>query len=129
MTLLSVAVAAIGRATLTDVCQSSVTRTPFGALTLVIRSGRGTPVEATGMVIDLQQVTGDLRFGQVQMGRDAATLDASPPTHGAPGAYGQQAKTFGITRMRMDAWSLAAGSFSLRDASMSIRPGARPCGD
>ncbi|GGU97446.1 hypothetical protein GCM10010211_75930 [Streptomyces albospinus] len=122
-----VAVAGIGHATLTNVCQSSVARTPFGPVTLTIRGGRGALVTAEDMVIDLKQVRGDLHFGDVQMGRDASTLDAGAPTGAALGAYGQQAKTLDITDMRLSAWSLAAGSFSLRDATMAIRLGNRPC--
>ncbi|MFF4603061.1 DUF6230 family protein [Streptomyces sp. NPDC001339] len=123
-----VAVAGIGHARLTNVCQSSVARTPFGPVTLTIRGGRGALVTAEDLVIDLQQVRGDLRFGDVQMGRDASRLDAAGSlTGGVLGAYGQQARTLDITDMRLSAWSLAAGSFSLHDATMSIRPGNRPC--
>ncbi|MFJ2815219.1 DUF6230 family protein [Streptomyces sp. NPDC087294] len=122
-----VAVAAIGRARLTRLCQSSVAHTPFGDVTLTIRSGAEHPVEAEDLVIDLDRLDGDLTFGRVQLGRDASTLTAVDGAVGTAGAYGQQARTLVIDRMRLRAWSITAGTFSLRGAAMAISAGERPC--
>ncbi|MEU6484538.1 DUF6230 family protein [Streptomyces sp. NPDC046887] len=122
-----VAVAGIDSARITGLCQSSVTRTPFGAVTLLIRSRPDTPVDARGLVIDLDNLEGNLRFGDVQLGRDAATLDAVAGVRGAEGAYGQQARTMDITGMRLTSWSVTAGSFTLRGSRMFVRLGEHPC--
>lgn len=121
-----VAVVGIRSARITKLCQSAVARTPLGTATLVIRSGTDTPVRADGMVLDLADLTGDMRFGSVEMGRDAATLNASG-TKGTAGTYGQQARSLTITGMRLKAWSLTAGMFSLPGASMSVKGGEAPC--
>ncbi|GHE99688.1 hypothetical protein GCM10018785_74050 [Streptomyces longispororuber] len=120
-----VAVASIADATLTNLCQSSVTRTPLGAVTLTIRTGENRSVHARDLVIDLQRLDGDLRFKQVRMGQDASTLGAGPRAQ--QGAYGQQARRLDIDDVKVRAWSVAAATFELADASMSIRPGAHPC--
>ncbi|MEN2423825.1 DUF6230 family protein [Streptomyces rimosus] len=121
-----VAVAAIAHATLTGLCQSSVTHTPLGAVTLTIRSGDDHPVHARDLVIDLQQLKGDLHFEQVRMGQDASTLTGAG-ARAQPGAYGQQASRLDINHVTVRAWSVAAGTFDLAGASMAIRPGAHPC--
>lgn len=122
-----VAVAAINNARLHGLCQSSVTRTPFGPVTLTIRSGRERPVHAGNLVIDLQRLDGDLHFGQVRMGQDAGTLNAVPGAQGQAGAYGQQARSLTVDRLRVRAWSVTAGTFDLKDATMSISPGDTSC--
>ncbi|MEU7039621.1 DUF6230 family protein [Streptomyces varsoviensis] len=122
-----VAVAGIGSARISHLCQSSVAHTPFGSVTLTIRSGEEHPVKAENLVIDLKRLDGDLRFGRVQMGRDAGSLDAVEGVRGDRGTYGQQARTLDIDRMRLRAWSLTAGTFSLRGASMAISPGDHSC--
>ncbi|CCB71441.1 DUF6230 family protein [Streptantibioticus cattleyicolor] len=122
-----VAVAGVNHARIYRMCQSSVARTPFGSVTLRIRSVGDNPVEADHLVIDLDRLEGRWRFGQVVMGRDAGRLDAVEGVHGLPGAYGQQAGTLEIDRMRLHAWSIAAGTFSLKNAGMSIEPGDHPC--
>ncbi|MEU9193118.1 DUF6230 family protein [Streptomyces hundungensis] len=122
-----VAIAGINSARITRLCQSSVAHTPFGAVTLTIRSGDDEPVEAHDLVLDLDHLDGDLRFGHAELGRDAATLDAVAGLHGLSGAYGQQARTLDIGRMRLTSWSVTAGSFDLRGAHMSVRKGTHPC--
>lgn len=122
-----VAVAGIKHALITGVCQSAVAHTPIGDVTLIIRSSGAKPVEAFDMVIDLDRLEGDLTFGKVQMGRDASTLDVIEGVRGARGDYGQQAQTLDVERLRVSAWSITAGSFSLKNASMSVRLGDHSC--
>jgi hypothetical protein len=122
-----VAVAGIGRARLIGLCQSSVTRTPLGAVTLRIEAEDDRPLEADRLILDLSQMRGAMRFGQVQMGRDAATLDAVDGVHGSAGQYGQQARTLDVDDMRLTSRSVTAGSFDLRDARMHVQLGDHPC--
>lgn len=121
-----VAVVGIREAKISGLCQSAVAHTPLGAATLVVRSDADHPVRAHDMVIDLSEVTGDMTFESVEMGRDAATLNRSGVA-GPTGTYAQQASTLTITDMRLEAWSLTAGMFSLSDASLSVERGEQPC--
>ncbi|MEU4797526.1 DUF6230 family protein [Streptomyces sp. NPDC023327] len=120
------AVAAVGleEAALYGLCQSAVARTPLGTATLRIRSGDHRAVKASSLALDLSSIRGDMRFHAVEMGRDAATLRGA---RGAPGTYGQYADSLTIRHMRMDAWSLTAGLFTLGDATMDVRAGEHPC--
>ncbi|MFF2618608.1 DUF6230 family protein [Kitasatospora sp. NPDC058046] len=122
-----VAVAGIKHARITGLCQSAVAHTPLGDVTLTIRSAGTAPVEAVDMVIDLERLEGNLTFGKVQMGRDAATLDVIEGARGERGQYGQQAQTLEVEGLRVSAWSITAGSFSLKNATMSIRLGDQSC--
>ncbi|MFG2721478.1 DUF6230 family protein [Streptomyces sp. NPDC048416] len=122
-----VAIAGINSARITRLCQSSVVHTPLGAITLTIRSDDDEPVTARNLVLDLDHLDGDLRFGHAQLGRDAATLDAVPGVHGTSGAYGQQAQTLDIDQMQLTSWSVTAGSFDLRGAHMAVQEGDHPC--
>ncbi|MEC4016288.1 DUF6230 family protein [Streptomyces sp. H27-D2] len=123
----AVAVAGVGSAKITNLCQSAVAHTPLGDITLNIRSGEDHPVQADDMVIDMDRMEGDMTFGRVQMGRDAATLDSVPGAQGAPGTYGQQARTLKIDHLRLRAWSITAATFSLKDASMAVALGDHSC--
>ncbi|MFD2348274.1 DUF6230 family protein [Nonomuraea ferruginea] len=79
-----VLVSVIGRARITGLCQSALVRTPVGPVTFLVRAGDGErPVEAANLVIDLHQLSGDVTFGDIEIGRDAATLDA-PRRSGRP---------------------------------------------
>ncbi|WP_051819534.1 DUF6230 family protein [Streptomyces sp. NRRL S-920] len=121
-----VAVVGIRSARISGLCQSAVTRSPFGTATLVIRSGAPEPVRAEHLALDLTRLTGDMTYKSVEMGRDAATLNGSGVT-GPAGTYGQQARKLSIENMRLKAWSLTAGMFSLAGADMSVRRGEQPC--
>lgn len=121
-------VAAVGlrKATLYGLCQSAVARTPLGTATLLIRADEQKPVRVSSMALDLALLQGDMTFGQVEMGRDAATLEGGGVT-GPSGTYGQQAGTLTIEHMRLEAWSVTAGMFSLNGATMQVVAGKHPC--
>ncbi|RPF39145.1 hypothetical protein EDD92_9349 [Streptomyces sp. TLI_185] len=121
-----VAVVGIRDAEISGLCQSAVAHTPLGSATVIVRSDAEQPVRAQDMVLDLAEVTGDMTFQSVEMGRDASTLKSSGVT-GPASTYGQQARTLTITGMRLKAWSLTAGLFSLSDATLSIKRGEQPC--
>ncbi|QHC21483.1 DUF6230 family protein [Streptomyces sp. GS7] len=121
------AVAGISRARLTGLCQSSVAHTPLGAVTLRIEADDGRTTEAHRLVLGLSELKGDMRFGEVEMGRDAATLDAVAGVHGASGQYGQQARTLDVDGMRLTSQSITAGSFDLSGARMHVQLGDHPC--
>jgi len=106
---------AIGSATLTDLCQS----VSLGGLTLRITAGTGgTPVRATGLVVDADQLSGNARFTHINIGQDASTLNQVPGVRGPAGAFGEQAATVTITNLRQHAYATTAGTFTLPDFSL-----------
>lgn len=127
-TLLPVAVAAMKTAELTNLCQSVVTPLgSFGNATLKIRAGTGSrPVTATNMTIDMTNMKGEAKFENMEIGRDAASLDKGPtndPLEVAQrrqGFFSQQADKVTITNLQQVAWSTTAGEFNLTGLSLSL---------
>ncbi|WP_049571596.1 DUF6230 family protein [Nonomuraea sp. SBT364] len=118
----------IGRARITGLCQSALVHTPVGPATFLVRAGDGKqPVEATNLVIDLHQLSGDAEFDDIEIGRDAATLDTPAGLAGRPGDIGQQAATVRITGLRQIAYAVNAGTFRLHGLRLSFQPGDHEC--
>jgi hypothetical protein len=106
---------AIRSATLTDLCQSVT----IGGLTLRITAGTGgTPVRATGLVVDADRLSGNARFTHINIGQDASTLNQVPGVRGPAGGFGEQAATVTITGLRQHAYATTAGTFTLPDFSL-----------
>lgn len=130
-----VAVAAMKSAKLTNLCQSVVTDLgSFGSVTLKIRAGTGsTPVTATNMVVDMDQLNGNATFNNIQIGRDASTMDAGPtndPSELAQrreGFFGQQADSVTITNLQQNAWATSATQFNLANMSLSLSMNGSEC--
>lgn len=112
-----VAVSGIKNATITDMCQS-VSLGPF-AMKLTAGDG-GKPVTATNLVLDVSQLSGDAVFSDMQIGRDASTLDAAGGIQGAPGMFGQQASHVKLTGVRQTAWATTAGTFTLPNLKLGF---------
>ena len=130
-----VAVSAMKNATLTNLCQSVVTDLgDFGAVTLKIKAGTGKdPVTAKNMVVDMTALDGNAKFEDMEIGRDAATLDKGPtndPNEIAQrreGFFSQQADRVTITNLKQVAWSTSAGEFNLRNLKLSLHWGKDEC--
>lgn len=74
--LIPVAVTAIREARLDSLCQSVVTSLPIiGDISLNLTAGRDKPVEASNLFVDATQLSGDAVFTNIEIGRDASTLD------------------------------------------------------
>lgn len=127
-----VAVTGIKQATLRNMCQSVLTSLPIiGDITLKITAGTGaTPVTAENLFIDMAQMNGNAEFSNMEIGRDASTLDKGPPgAQGLQGLFGQQATSVRITNLRQTAWASHAGTFRLSGLRMSLTPGRHECFD
>jgi hypothetical protein len=125
-----VAVSGIRQATLRNMCQSVVTTLPIvGDITLRLSAGTGdTPVTATDLLIDMEQLEGDADFTNIEIGRDASTLDEGPAgAQGLQGLFGQQAERVVITDLRQVAWTANAGRFRLNGLRMSVVDGKSEC--
>jgi len=110
-------VSAIKQAKLTDLCQS----VSIGFTNLIIRAGAGsTPVSATDLIVDSDQLTGDASFTNMAVDQDASTLTEVPGVSGPLGTFGQQADTIDIKNLRQENWATTASTFTLPGLSMSF---------
>ncbi|GAA2144363.1 DUF6230 family protein [Actinomadura napierensis] len=113
-----VQVSGIKNATITNMCQS----VKVGPFTLRLTAGTGDkPVEASDLVLDVEQLNADAEFSNIEIGRDASTLDKGPNgAKGAAGMFGQQADSIKLTGVKQVAWATTAGTFKLSDLSMKL---------
>ena len=130
-----VAVSAMKTATLTNLCQSVITDLgDFGSVTLKINAGTGKdPVTAKNMVVDMTNLDGNAKFQDMEIGRDAATLDKGPTNDPAEiaqrreGFFSQQADKVTITNLKQVAWATTAGEFNLTGLSLRLKWGKDEC--
>src|SRR5204862_1241322 len=116
-----VAVSGIKSASLSNLCQSVVV--PGTPISLVIRAGRDPnhPATATGLLIDMTQLSGDATFQNISIGQDASTLDKGPSTAvGQAGGFGQQADKVTILGLHQIAGSTGAGTFPLHGLDLHV---------
>ncbi|GHF34216.1 cholesterol esterase [Streptomyces mashuensis] len=128
--LLPVAVTAIKNATIHNLCQSVVTTLPLvGDITLNLTAGKGDkPVEAENLFLDATHMAGDALFEDVEIGRDASTLNKGPTSaQGLQDAFGQQARKITIDNVQQVAWATNAGKFKLSGLSMDVKLGKHEC--
>ncbi|WUQ32683.1 DUF6230 family protein [Streptomyces sp. NBC_00239] len=127
--LIPVAVTAIKEARLRSLCQSVVTNLPMiGAISLNLSAGGKSPVEASNLFVDATQLSGDAEFSNIEIGRDASTLDKGPTEAvGMQDLFAQQADRVTITNLRQTAWATNAGTFKLSGLSMKISKGTKEC--
>ncbi|MFB4303514.1 DUF6230 family protein [Actinomadura sp. NTSP31] len=113
-----VQISGIKNATITNMCQSM----KVGPFTLRLTAGTGDkPVQASDLVLDVEQLNADAEFSNIEIGRDASTLDKGPNgAKGAAGMFGQQADSIKLTGVRQVAWATTAGTFKLSDLSMKL---------
>jgi hypothetical protein len=114
------AVAGIGHAELTNLCQSvHPAGSPFS---LTINAGKvgGPKAKADDMIIAMTDLSGDATFGEIQIGQDASTVDRAGDIKGAKGGFAQQAKTIDIDGLRQSALYTQASSFTLSGLSMKL---------
>ncbi|MFD9723782.1 DUF6230 family protein [Streptomyces sp. NPDC059072] len=127
--LIPVAVTAIREAKLNSLCQSVVTSLPvIGDISLNLTAGRDKPVEASNLFVDATQLSGDAVFSNIEIGRDASTLDKGPAeAQGMQDLFAQQADTVRIGNLQQTAWATNAGTFKLSGLRMDISKGKKEC--
>ncbi|MEU5877462.1 DUF6230 family protein [Spirillospora sp. NPDC047279] len=115
-TKIPVQVSGIKSATIRNMCQS----VKVGPVTLRLTAGTGkTPVSATDLTLDVAQLDADAVFENIEIGRDAGTLDKGNGK-GAAGMFGQQADEVHLKNVRQVAWATTAGTFKLSNLSMKL---------
>ncbi|MEV4432912.1 DUF6230 family protein [Streptomyces sp. NPDC049555] len=118
----------IGDARLSDICQAARVPTPVGEVVFRLRAGGSAgPVTVHDLVLHGDDLVGDARFGQAQIGRDASTLDQVPGVHGAPGQFGLQAREVSVTGVRSHAWSVTGGDFRLTGLRLDVALNGPAC--
>jgi hypothetical protein len=118
--------AGFASAKITDLCQSVVTKTPLGTVTMRLTAGGTTPVEAKNLVADFDQLSGDITFTDYASGVDASELTGGPTT-GEKGRWGQQAKEIRIENLRQHTLSTTAGTFVLTDLKIDVSFDGKEC--
>ena len=112
-----VVVSAIKDATITNLCQSI----SLGGTNLKITAGdNGTPVSATTLVVDSDQISGDASFNNISIGQDSSTLTEVPGVTGNLGVFGQQADTVTLTNVRQNNFATTAAVFKLPNLHISF---------
>ncbi|GHC32282.1 DUF6230 family protein [Streptomyces cinnamoneus] len=118
----------IGRATLSDLCQAAKVDTPLGRVVFKLTAGGDAgDVTVDHLVIHGQDLVGDARFGEVQIGRDASTLDRVAGIRGRPGRFGLQAADVSVTGVKSHAWSATGGDFRLKGLALSVNLNGKEC--
>ncbi|MEU8436284.1 DUF6230 family protein [Streptomyces sp. NPDC029216] len=127
--LIPVAVTAIKEAKLHSLCQSVVTTLPvIGDISLNLTAGQKAPVEASNLFVDATQLAGDAQFTNIEIGRDASTLDKGPAeAQGMQDLFAQQADRVTISSLQQTAWATNAGTFKLSGLKMDISKGKKEC--
>ncbi|HET9653843.1 MAG TPA: DUF6230 family protein [Kineosporiaceae bacterium] len=114
-------------ATLHKLCQSVVSPSPFGPITMRLTAGTGdTPVTASNMVADFNELSGDITFTDYAGGVDAAHLKGGPTT-GEAGQWGQQAGVIHIDNLHQNTLSTTAATFVLSGLKINVSFGKNEC--
>ncbi|RFU39839.1 cholesterol esterase [Actinomadura logoneensis] len=115
-----VQISGIKDAKITDMCQS--VKVMPGVVLRLTAGDAGKPVEAHDLTLDVAQLDADAVFRNIEIGRDASTLDKNPGALGRAGAgmFGQQADEVHLKNVRQTAWATTAGTFKLNNLSMKL---------
>jgi hypothetical protein len=124
-----VATSGITHAEMRNMCQSVVFPMPIiGDISLKIKAGGTTPVVADDLFIDMNQLDGDATFSNIEIGRDASTLDKGPNgAQGFQGMFAQQADKVHIDHLHQVMYATHAGTFKLSGLHLTVGKGKDEC--
>ncbi|MGW0808533.1 DUF6230 family protein [Nonomuraea sp. NPDC002799] len=126
--LIPVIVAGIRRAAITELCSSALVKTPVGTITIRLTGGRGgNEVIIDDLVIDVAVGQTAASIRDLELGRDASTLDEVPGGRGPAGTFGGQARAVTLHNVRLGAWAVTAATFSLPDLGLNVMRGEHEC--
>ena len=127
-----VTISGFSNAKITNMCQSLVTPTPLGPITLQLKTGhKGTPAEATNIYLDVAELDTDAEFTNLDIG--VAVGDPSHKTKpqagtvSSPYAFSQRADRAVLTNVKQKAWATTAGTFKLPNLKLRLMGGDQPC--
>jgi hypothetical protein len=104
-------------AELANLCVSILVKTPLGPVTVRVHAGSEEPVAATGLVVDSDQLHGDINFTDVLARSEG----------GSSGGFLARTARVTVHHPRFTGWQGTAGSFRLNGLSMRVTPGAHEC--
>ncbi|MCE3032617.1 MULTISPECIES: DUF6230 family protein [unclassified Streptomyces] len=129
-----VAVSAFKSAEITNMCQSVVTPNipVLGSVSLVLKAGADKPVEASQLYIDVDDLSADATFNNIDIGVAAKDAGKGPGMKGGkeqanPFGFAQQADSATLTGVKQTAWATTAGTFKLSGLHMSVQAGTHEC--
>ncbi|MCX4690928.1 DUF6230 family protein [Streptomyces sp. NBC_01408] len=131
-----VTISGFSHAEITNMCQSLVTPTPLGNITLQLRTGhKGKPAVADNIYLDVAELDADAEFKNLDIGvavGDASHNDRMKPQAGTvnernKSAFSQRAEKAVLTNVRQKAWATTAGTFKLPDLKLRLLGGDQPC--
>ncbi|MET9089215.1 DUF6230 family protein [Streptomyces sp. NPDC090075] len=129
-----VAVSAFKSAKIQNMCQSVVTpNIPIlGSVSLTLKAGADAPVEASNLYIDLDDLSADATFTNIDIGVAAKDASKGPGMKGGseqanPYGFSQQADSATLTNVKQTAWATTAGTFKLSGLHMSVSTGTHEC--
>ncbi|GGZ93921.1 DUF6230 family protein [Streptomyces bluensis] len=129
-----VAVSAFRSATISNMCQSVVTPdVPFvGSVSLKLTAGTGgTKVKADNLYIDVEDLSADATFRNIDIGVAAKDAGKGPGMakgdRANPYGFAQQADSATLTDVKQTAWATTAGTFKLSNLKMSLHKGVNEC--
>ncbi|OIK05481.1 DUF6230 family protein [Streptomyces monashensis] len=129
-----VAVSAFKSAKIKNMCQSVVTPNipVFGSVSLTLKAGADAPVEASNLYIDLDDLSADATFNNIDIGVAAKDAGKGPGMKGGseqsnPYGFAQQADSATLTNVKQTAWATTAGTFKLSGLHMSVSTGTHEC--
>jgi len=129
-----VAVSAFKSATIKGLCQSVVTPNipVLGSVSLILHAGGGEkPVEADNLYIDLDDLSADATFTNIDIGVAAGSASKGPGIKSGdtanPNGFAQQADHASLTGVKQTAWATTAGTFKLSGLKMSVSTGTHEC--
>jgi hypothetical protein len=124
----AVAVAGIGEATITGMCQSLVI--PGLGVSVILRAGRDPqhPAQATNLTFDMSNMSGDAGFGAIKLGQDAGSLTkAGPDAHGVAGSFGEESDSVTLAGVHQVAFAASAGTFTLPGLHLQLSFSGEEC--
>ncbi|MFJ9586441.1 DUF6230 family protein [Streptomyces acidicola] len=129
-----VAVSAFRNATISNMCQSVVTPDiPLvGTVSLKLTAGTGgKKVEADNLYIDVEDLSADATFRNIDIGVAAKDANKGPGIakgdQANPYGFAQQADSATLTDVKQTAWATTAGTFKLSNLKMSLHKGVNEC--
>lgn len=138
-TIHPVAVSAFNSAEITNLCQSVVTpNVPiFGNVSLILHAGTDAskPVKATKLYIDLDDLSADATFTNINIGVAAGSSTKGPGIKNDeakagltnPNGFAQEADHASLSGVKQTAWATTAGTFKLSGLHMSISTKGAEC--
>ena len=88
-------------------------------------------MRASDLVIDMDQMDGNAEFTNMEIGRDASTLDKGPKGlgrgQGHSDLFGMQSDSIHVENLEQTARAASAGTFRLHNLSLGLSLGDDEC--